>query len=44
MKYKEDYETSKGKSMLEFVDTPIYQVSKEVQKIQSEVGENMCLN
>uniref|UniRef100_A0A7M4FX46 Nebulette n=1 Tax=Crocodylus porosus TaxID=8502 RepID=A0A7M4FX46_CROPO len=36
VKYKEDYEKSKGKSMLEFVDTPIYQVSKEVQKIQSE--------
>ncbi|RXM29698.1 Nebulette [Acipenser ruthenus] len=36
VKYKEDYEKSKGKSMLEFVDTQAYQVSKGVQKIQSE--------
>uniref|UniRef100_A0A8D0HHT0 Nebulette n=1 Tax=Sphenodon punctatus TaxID=8508 RepID=A0A8D0HHT0_SPHPU len=36
VKYKEDYENSRGKSMLEFVDTPIYQVSKEAQKFQSE--------
>lgn len=38
MKYKEKYEKSKGKSMLEFADTPTYQVSKEAQKFQSEVG------
>lgn len=37
VKYKEYYEKSKGKSMLEFVDTQAYQVSKGVQKIQSEV-------
>ncbi|KAK2536440.1 Nebl [Columba guinea] len=36
VKYKENYEKSKGKSMLEFVDTPMYQVSKETQKMQSE--------
>uniref|UniRef100_H3B0D0 Nebulette n=1 Tax=Latimeria chalumnae TaxID=7897 RepID=H3B0D0_LATCH len=36
VKYKEKYEKSKGKSMLEFVDTPAYQVSKEAQKIQSQ--------
>ncbi|MGH0151069.1 UNVERIFIED_CONTAM: hypothetical protein FKN15_057437 [Acipenser sinensis] len=36
VKYKEYYEKSKGKSMLEFVDTQAYQVSKGVQKIQSE--------
>ncbi|XP_071591181.1 nebulette isoform X3 [Heliangelus exortis] len=36
VKYREDYEKSKGKSMLEFVDTPMYQVSKEAQKMQSE--------
>lgn len=26
--------------MLEFVDTPMYQVSKETQKMQSEVSKN----
>ncbi|PIN98064.1 hypothetical protein AB205_0142790, partial [Aquarana catesbeiana] len=36
VKYKENYEKSKGKSMLEFVDTPSYYVSKEAQKMQSE--------
>ncbi|XP_009982957.1 PREDICTED: nebulette, partial [Tauraco erythrolophus] len=36
VKYKENYERSKGRSMLEFVDTPMYQVSKEAQKMQSE--------
>ncbi|XP_072710519.1 nebulette isoform X6 [Ciconia boyciana] len=36
VKYKENYEKSKGRSMLEFVDTPVYQVSKEAQKMQSE--------
>lgn len=29
--------------MLEFVDTPMYQVSKEAQKMQSEVSK-ICLN
>lgn len=28
--------------MLEFVDTPMYQVSKDVQKMQSEVSK-MCV-
>ncbi|XP_064018601.1 nebulette isoform X3 [Pogoniulus pusillus] len=36
VKYKENYEKSKGRSMLEFVETPMYQVSKEAQKMQSE--------
>uniref|UniRef100_A0A8C3XC93 Nebulette n=1 Tax=Cyanoderma ruficeps TaxID=181631 RepID=A0A8C3XC93_9PASS len=36
VKYKENYEKSKGRSMLEFVDTPMYQVSREAQKMQSE--------
>ncbi|XP_045713632.1 nebulette isoform X2 [Phyllostomus hastatus] len=36
VKYKEGYEKNKGKSMLEFVDTPSYQASKEAQKMQSE--------
>lgn len=27
--------------MLEFVDTPMYQVSKEAQKMQSEVSKNV---
>lgn len=38
VKYKEAYEKNKGKSMLEFVETPSYQVSKEAQKMQSEVS------
>lgn len=38
VKYKEEYEKNKGKSMLEFVETPSYQASKEAQKMQSEVG------
>ncbi|XP_050008637.1 nebulette isoform X5 [Alexandromys fortis] len=36
VKYREEYEKNKGKSMLEFVETPSYQVSKEAQKMQSE--------
>nr|XP_056713585.1 nebulette isoform X2 [Euleptes europaea] len=36
VKYKEKYEKSKGKSMLEFSDTPTYQVSKQAQSFQSE--------
>ncbi|XP_055970748.1 nebulette isoform X2 [Sorex fumeus] len=36
VKYKEEYEKNKGKSMLEFVETPSYQTSKEAQKMQSE--------
>ncbi|ERE80642.1 nebulette-like protein [Cricetulus griseus] len=36
VKYREEYEKNKGKSMLEFVETPSYQSSKESQKMQSE--------
>lgn len=36
-KYKEDYEKSRGKSLMEFVDTQSYKVSKDAQKLQSEV-------
>ncbi|XP_016080202.1 PREDICTED: nebulette-like [Miniopterus natalensis] len=36
VKYKEEYEKNKGKSLLEFVETPSYQASKEAQKMQSE--------
>ncbi|XP_028607089.2 nebulette isoform X4 [Podarcis muralis] len=36
VKYKEKYEKSKGRAMMEFVDTPTYQVSKEAQRCQSE--------
>ncbi|XP_054092776.2 nebulette isoform X14 [Callithrix jacchus] len=36
VKYKEEYEKNKGKPMLEFVETPSYQASKEAQKMQSE--------
>lgn len=39
MKYKEEYERNKGKSQMEFVDTQSYRVSKEAQKMQSEVGD-----
>ena len=42
VKYKEEYEKNKGKSMLEFVETPSYQVSKEAQKMQSEVSLFCC--
>lgn len=37
VKYREEYEKNKGKSMLEFVETPSYQASKEAQRMQSEV-------
>ncbi|XP_074261050.1 nebulette isoform X2 [Saimiri boliviensis] len=36
VKYKEEYEKNKGKPMLEFVETPSYQASKEAQNMQSE--------
>nr|XP_023404504.1 nebulette [Loxodonta africana] len=36
VKYKDEYEKNKGKSMLEFVETPSYQASREAQKMQSE--------
>jgi hypothetical protein len=42
VKYREEYEKNKGKSMLEFVETPSYQSSKEAQKMQSEVGYWAC--
>lgn len=42
VKYREEYEKNKGKSMLEFVETPSYQASKEAQKMQSEVGDWAC--
>lgn len=42
VKYREEYEKNKGKSMLEFVETPSYQFSKEAQKMQSEVGDWAC--
>lgn len=38
VKYREEYEKNKGKSMLEFVETPSYQASKEAQKMQSGVS------
>lgn len=38
VKYREEYEKNKGKSMLEFVETPSYQASKEAQKMQSEAS------
>ena len=37
MKYREEYEKNKGRSQMEFGDTQTYKVSKEAQKIQSEV-------
>uniref|UniRef100_A0A0G2JWS2 Nebulette n=1 Tax=Rattus norvegicus TaxID=10116 RepID=A0A0G2JWS2_RAT len=36
VKYREEYEKNKGKTMLDFVETPSYQSSKEAQKMQSE--------
>lgn len=42
VKYREEYEKNKGKSMLDFVETPSYQSSKEAQKMQSEVGCWAC--
>ncbi|OCT75618.1 hypothetical protein XELAEV_18030802mg [Xenopus laevis] len=36
VKYKEKFEKSKGRSLLECIDIPSYQVSKEAQKIQGE--------
>lgn len=37
VKYKEEYEKNKGRSQMEFGDTQAYKVSKEAQKMQSEV-------
>eukprot|EP00061_Rhincodon_typus_P010715 g35220.t1 len=36
IKYREEYEKTKGKSMMEFTETPSYEVAKQVQSIQSE--------
>ncbi|KAK2105262.1 hypothetical protein P7K49_014776 [Saguinus oedipus] len=40
VKYKEEYEKNKGKPMLEFVETPSYQASKEAQKMQIEIMDD----
>uniref|UniRef100_A0A3Q3KZB5 Nebulette n=1 Tax=Mastacembelus armatus TaxID=205130 RepID=A0A3Q3KZB5_9TELE len=37
VKYREEYEKNKGRSQMEFGDTQTYKVSKEAQKMQSEV-------
>ncbi|MEQ2197958.1 hypothetical protein XENOCAPTIV_005673, partial [Xenoophorus captivus] len=36
VKYKEEYEKNKGRSLMEYGDTQAYKVSKEAQKMQSE--------
>uniref|UniRef100_A0A3Q2ZMS8 Nebulette n=1 Tax=Kryptolebias marmoratus TaxID=37003 RepID=A0A3Q2ZMS8_KRYMA len=36
VKYREEYERSRGRSLMEFGDTQAYKTSKEAQKIQSE--------
>ncbi|RXN14889.1 nebulette isoform X2 [Labeo rohita] len=36
VKYKEEYEKNRGKTQMEFVDTQMYKMSKEAQKMQSE--------
>uniref|UniRef100_A0A3P9J2L7 Nebulette n=1 Tax=Oryzias latipes TaxID=8090 RepID=A0A3P9J2L7_ORYLA len=36
VKYREEYEKNRGRSQMEFGETPAYKVSKEVQKMQSE--------
>uniref|UniRef100_A0A3P9P1J4 Nebulette n=1 Tax=Poecilia reticulata TaxID=8081 RepID=A0A3P9P1J4_POERE len=37
VKYREEYEKNKGRSLMEFGETQSYKVSKEAQKMQSEV-------
>lgn len=37
VKYKEEYERSKGNCQMEFGDTQAYRVSKDAQKMQSKV-------
>lgn len=37
VKYREEYEKNKGRSQMEFGETETYRVSKEAQKMQSEV-------
>lgn len=37
VKYKEAFERNRGQSQMEFRDTEAYRVSKEAQKMQSEV-------
>ncbi len=43
VKYKEEHEKNRGKSQMEFVDTQMYKVSKEAQKMQSEVCVCVCV-
>jgi len=43
VKYKEEYEKNRGKSQMEFVDTQMYKVSKEAQRMQSEVCVCVCV-
>ncbi|XP_078137368.1 uncharacterized protein LOC144537470 [Sander vitreus] len=37
VKYREEYERNKGRSQMDFEDTQTYKVTKEAQKMQSEV-------
>lgn len=41
VKYREEYEKNKGRSQMEFGDTQTYKVSKEAQKMQSEVKHSL---
>lgn len=41
VKYREEYEKSKGRTQMEFGDSLMYKASKEAQKMQSEVKAEM---
>uniref|UniRef100_A0A3Q2NWI8 Nebulette n=1 Tax=Fundulus heteroclitus TaxID=8078 RepID=A0A3Q2NWI8_FUNHE len=43
VKYKEEYEKNKGRSLMEFGETQSYKVSREAQKMQSEVTADRLL-
>lgn len=44
VKYREEFERNKGSSQMEFGDTEAYRVSKEAQKMQSEVKKSHFFN
>ena len=44
VKYREEYEKNKGRSQMEFGDTQTYKVSKEAQKMQSEVRSHTLIH
>lgn len=44
VKYREEFERNKGSSQMEFGETEAYRVSKEAQKMQSEVKNTIFNN